>query len=849
MSMLSGYRVLDLADERGALCGRLFADFGAEVIAVEPPDGNPARRVPPLGRNGESLFWTAYAAGKRSLVLDLTTDGGRADFKRLVATADFLVESYAPGYLDGLGLGFGALSRVNPRLILVSITSYGQTGPYAGYAASDLTLWSMGGHAYLCGEPDRPPVRVTAAPQAWLHAGAEALVGALVAHHWRTRSGLGQWVDVSAQECVVWTTPPAIGYPQPGFGGTFVRRNGANRGTPGGVYTRGVYPCKDGFIAIVVVGGPIGARSLRALVRLMDADGYADDNLRTKDWDTWDFSVLARDLEAGRREIAAVEAKFAAWFLTKTMEQLYDFAIHESILLAPVYTPREILRSPQLAARDYWRTVETGASGALRFPGAYIKASTAPLAPPRPAPRLGEAKIQDLTPRPPSLRGKGVPWSGTSDEPEARDAIGASEVGTPFPRREGGRGVRSAPLAGIKVADFAWVGVGPLSSKYLADHGATVIRIESSTRAETLRHSSPFFEGKPGLNRSHFFNNFNTSKLGITLDMTKPGALAVAERLIRWADVVTDSYTPGTMRKWGVGYERVRELNPSAIMLSTTQQGQTGPHAGFGGYGSLLQAVAGFSSMVGWPDRPPVGAYTAYTDFICHHLGGAALLAALEHRRRTGQGQHLDLAQFEGALHFLAPYLLHFQATGEVLARNGNRDLRAVPHGVFPCVGTGPTGADDRWLAMAIWDDAAWSRLAELIGAPWAADARLQTAEGRRAHEDALEDHLAGWTREQDACALLERLQAEQIDAGVVQTVADLYRDPQLMHRGHFVTLEHAEIGPMQVDGLAFHLSATPGHLRNASPCIGQDNAYVYREILGYSDDEIADFIVEGVIN
>ncbi|TMA58167.1 MAG: CoA transferase [Deltaproteobacteria bacterium] len=259
---------------------------------------------------------------------------------------------------------------------------------------------------------------------------------------------------------------------------------------------------------------------------------------------------------------------------------------------------------------------------------------------------------------------------------------------------------RRYAFEGIKVADFAWVGVGPITTKYLADHGATVIRIESHTRPDVLRLAPPWRDGQPGLNRSQFFASFNTSKYGITLDLSKPAAQELARKLVAWADVAVESFTPKAMRNWGLDYEQLRQVNPQLIMLSTCQQGQTGPHALYPGFGQLMASLSGYYHISGWPDRDPAPPYGAYTDFIAPRFAATVLMAALDYRRRTGIGQYIDLAQYEAALHFLTPALLDYQVNGRVLGREGNRSSRSAPHGAYRCQG------EDRWLALSVSNDA-----------------------------------------------------------------------------------------------------------------------------------------------
>lgn len=396
---------------------------------------------------------------------------------------------------------------------------------------------------------------------------------------------------------------------------------------------------------------------------------------------------------------------------------------------------------------------------------------------------------------------------------------------------------------GLKVADFSWVGVGPITTKYLADHGATVVKVESATRPDFLRVLPPFKGRQPGLNRSQFFANYNTNKLSLALNLNHPQGREVAWRLIRWADVVAESFTPGTMRAWGLDYEAVARVRPDIIMISTCQQGQTGPHARFAGFGQLASALGGYYELTGWPDREPAGPYGAYTDFICPPFALAALVAALDYRRRTGRGQYLDLSQFECGLQFLGPALLDYAVNGRVATRMGNRDPQACPHGAFPCAG------DDRWIAVAVTTDREWEGLCRVLGHPeWVEDPRFWTFLDRRRHEDLLESLVAAATRAWDAYELMAALQAAGVPAGVVQRCSDLHRDPQLAHRGHWVTLEHNEMGPTVYDGIPFKLSASPGRLERAAPCLGEHTELVLRELLGYADEEIAELVMAGAL-
>ncbi|MBI4336787.1 MAG: CoA transferase [Chloroflexi bacterium] len=398
-------------------------------------------------------------------------------------------------------------------------------------------------------------------------------------------------------------------------------------------------------------------------------------------------------------------------------------------------------------------------------------------------------------------------------------------------------------LEGLKVADFTWVGVGPVTMKYLADHGATVLRIESAVRPDNLRLAPPFKDGVSGLNRSGFFADYNSSKYGISLNLDHPRSREVAQRIIAWADVMAESFTPGVMARWGLDYASVCRWKPEVIYLSTCQLGQTGPWAGQPGYGLQLAAFSGFYYLTSWPDRGPAGPYGAYTDFVSPMFAAAAVLAALDHRRRTGQGAYLDLSQLEAGLQFLAPLLMDELNNGVEARPAGNRDPQACPHGAFPCCG------NDRWAAIACFTDAQWEALCRAMGSPaWSSSPEFATLTGRKAHEDALEERIAAWTKEQDAYELMAHLQREGVPGGVVQSCEDLFNDPQLAHRGHFVRLQHTEIGLHSYSGIPFQLSETPGRLSKAAPCLGEDNDYVYKTVLGFSEAEYAELKAAGVL-
>ena len=398
-------------------------------------------------------------------------------------------------------------------------------------------------------------------------------------------------------------------------------------------------------------------------------------------------------------------------------------------------------------------------------------------------------------------------------------------------------------LQNVRILDFSWVIAGPLATKTLAEHGATVIRVESNSRLDIFRSYTPMAGGIPGVNRCGFFNTQNSNKYGITLNLNLPGGIDIVKRLVSWADVVIENYMPGTMEKWGLGYRELQAIKPDIIMARATTHGQTGPLAGQGGFGFMLQAECGFTNLVGWPDRAPAGPTTAYTDTIAAAYLVTAVLASLEYRRRTGEGLLVDLSQFEASLSCLAPAILDFTVNGRVQNANGNRSPVAAPHGVYRCRG------DDRWCAIAACSDDEWHALCQVLGMTGCAkDPRFASLLARKEHEDELDEMISALTVNWKAEELMLRLQQAGVPAGIVQNGQDLAEDPQFRHREVLRVIEHPEAGPYTDIRSPFKLSETRGDLDRPAPCLGQHNEYVCRNILGMSDEEFVELISSGVL-
>ncbi|MFN0149028.1 MAG: CaiB/BaiF CoA transferase family protein [Dehalococcoidia bacterium] len=808
---LAGIRVLDLTTERAELAGRLLADLGAEVIKVEPPGGSPSRALPPFtaGHEGgpeSSLYWAATALGKRSVVLDLASPGGPDELTSLAARADILVESFDPGYLDARGLGYTHLATINPGLIYVSVSPYGQDGPHAHRPATELTLEAAGGLLGLQGDGDLPPVPV-GYPQAAFHAGIQAAADAIIALNERERSGLGQHLDVSMQAAMVWTLMNATGYP-PNTGDdpptTSAHRAGPAAEIVPGVVFPAVWPCQDGYVQMTVTLGGLGARTLGNLIRLIEAEGLLSPALVESGWSEWTAAIAPGQVAA--EVIATAREEIGRYFLSRTKEELMARAVEHKLLLAPIRDVDELLRDPHLKAREYFQEV-----GGRLHPGLAARFSRTPMALRGPAPRLGQDQAL--------LAGMGA---------------------APEPLPAGPGRSRSRVFEGLKVADFAWVGVGPLIAKALSDHGATVVHVESAVHPDVLRLGPPFKDGTPGIDRSQFMANFNSSKLGLAINLALPEGREVARKLIAWADVVTESFVPGVIRSFGFGYEALAADRPDLVMLSTCLEGQDGPYATYRGFGTQGSALAGLHGLTGWPGRPAKGTWGAYTDFIAPRYGVAALAAAIFERNRSGRGQHIDLGQVEAAIHFVEPLLLDYTVNGRTHGPAGHDSDRACPHGVYATAGT------ERYIAIAVETTAQWRALRAACGLELGSSDELDSLSARLASRPRLDAALAEWCHDRDPWAAVELLAAAGVPAAVVQRPSDLYTDAQLAHRQFFATCDHGVMGPTPYDGPVTLFSATPPQLK-AAPTLGEHTDYVLRDLLGLDDDEIAGYAAAGV--
>jgi len=497
-----------------------------------------------------------------------------------------------------------------------------------------------------------------------------------------------------------------------------------------------------------------------------------------------------------------------------TKDEIHEQAVAQKWLIAPVKLVPDLISDPQLNARDFWTDV-----AGRKHPGPFARLSETPIRYERPAPGLGQDQaLLESTPREP------LPAAA----PETASTSSASP--------------RSQIFEGLKVADFSWIAAGPLITKDLANLGATVLRVETENRVDTLRFLPPWI-GEPGTTTGHTAANMNQSKLGIAIDFTTKAGLEVAHRIVEWADVVVENFTPGTAERLKLDYETLREINPDIIMLYSCMRGQTGPerkHTGFGVQGAALSGLAG---VTGWPDRKPSMPWGAYTDFISPRYALSALCAALHHRDRTGQGQCIDVSQIESAIHYLTPTILDYQESGRVLERAGMTSEWGCPHGVYRCSET------ERFVAIETRSPEQWRALRGLVpGLARFSGDEFDSIETRLARCDEIDEALNLWCADQNSFDVANLLREAGVPAYVPMRATDFHADSQLASRGFFIELEHGGFGKSVFDGAVTIFSDMPARPTRAGPLIGEHTFEVMKDILGYTDDEISEIASTGAL-
>jgi crotonobetainyl-CoA:carnitine CoA-transferase CaiB-like acyl-CoA transferase len=779
---LEGIRVLDVAAPLGAYVSRILGDLGAEVLKIEPPGGDPGRHLAPLyaaGRGQASLPFVHANLNKRNLILDLEQPQDQERFRALAERSDIVVSTEHTETWAARGIDIERLTMLSPGLVWTAFSVFGLSGPYSAYAGNNIIAEAMGGLMSIQGDDTRPPC-VSPYEQGCHLASLHAAFGTLLALWERRSSGRGQVVEISVQEVVAHIHFTLVRYT---YGSDITHRPGVrNPITPNGYYR-----CQDGHVFISL----FMPHQWDRLVALVEDPALTDPALRDREYRQQHIPMVDACLQK-------FTERFDGWTLTDLLQR-------HGIPAAPLSTVADLASNVHLAARQFFTDFEQPPCGTLRSVGPLYRASAAPLRIWRAAPRCGEGQEAERL----------------ATTPEARDTPVSAAVRMP----------RALPLTGIRVLDLSRVWAGPYGTRYLADFGAEVIKVESGQFPERRPHNPDYAE-------------INRNKRFITLNFRHPAGQELLKRLVAVSDVVVENFSPRVMRQYGLDYERLIEVRPDLIMASMPGFGHSGPHSAFASYGGPLMAYTGMALLWGYADSPlDAHSKIAHPDYIASGTLALAVLAALHHRARTGEGQFIEIAQVEATAAAMEVAFLDYFATGRIAAPSANRDPNAVPQGCYPCLG------HDAWCVVSCATEAQWRALARIIGGDdLAAEPRFATADERWHRHDELDALISAWTRECTPHQAMRLLQAAGVPAGAVQTGEDLWRDVHLRARDFMVTVAHPDPGTLEHPGIPVRLHATPGQIQRPAGQLGEDNEAVFRGLLGLTADELARLVEAGVV-
>jgi crotonobetainyl-CoA:carnitine CoA-transferase CaiB-like acyl-CoA transferase len=775
MGPLEGLRVVEIAgDIAGPYCTKLLVDLGAEVTKIEPPSGDPLRRwgpfpggVPDPNRSG---MFEYLNAGKHGTTVDLESDTSVAG--RLIEHAHLLVEALPPGVLDRVGLDAHSLQALNPDLVVVRISDFGQNGPLRDRDATPLTVQAASGWVNNR-DPDRPPVQAGARISEYVAGGYGAL-GALTALRTQRVDGLVE-VDVSALESLLSTLP----YPM------LMAEKMRSLGLPANTRSApmmGIVRAADGWLGINCL---TGQHWLDACA-MFGLPAYGEQQIA---------------IMLGGPERAEFFEKAQPWLSERTVAEIVELSQAMRIPATPVNDGATVLDCPQYLEREFF----VGAGGddwSFRRPGAPFRLSKTPVLPPRPAPPLG-ASTETVA---------------TKAESPGRLSAGADPA---------------TPFAGLKVLDLTTFWAGAYLTCYLGAFGAEIVKVESIQRPDGFRYSGAWaYEGDRWYERSAMWQGTNLNKRDITLDLTSDQGRDLVGRLVRDADVVVENFSPRVIEQFGLDYESLVKLKPDVILVRMPGFGLQGPWRDYVGWALNFEQAAGMSAATGYAEGPPCNLQGPADPIVGVHAG-VALLAALEHRRRSGEGQLVEIAQVEVTACIAAEPVIEFSMNAVVQPREGNR-RRGHVQGVYP------TAADDAWVALCVRDDADWAHIVEAMGRP-------DLLERTLAHDE-FDTVVAEWTRTQTAAEIIDALSARRVPAERVLTADRMYDIPQLDARGYYEEVEHPVTGPHRYPGWPFRMTPGPSrHHRFAPPTLGQHNEEILRG-LGLTDDDLDELRAQRVI-
>jgi len=805
---LAGIRVVEFGEMVSApYCAKLFSDFGADVIKVELPGGDTARSWGPFPQDRphpeKSGIFHFLNTNKRSVALDPAEADGREALLGLLADADVLIENFLPKRWREWGLDYAALSARNPGLVMISITPFGQTGPYADWNGYDLNAYHLtGSSSRYCGRPGEQPLEHGTYAADFFGATAGAAWG-LAATLGRERAGGGQQLDVSCAEAIAATF--VGGQNIGGFAqdGKFDKRTGV--GMPLGAPAT-IVPCKDGHVWMLA----LETGQWKGLVEVMGNPEWAQ-------LDMFD------DMFMRAQNADLIYPFIEEWTMRHGKAEIMELCQAAGCPVTAVFTVKEAAEHPHLAERGYIVDLEHPELGSFRDLGAPFLLPASPGGPRTAAPRKGEHTADPA-------------WR---ERPTARSAPPA----TTKPPRACADG-RALPLEGVRVANLGWVWAGPVVGQTLAYLGAEVYKIESYARVDMTRNLPPFAGGERDPNRSLSNHACWAGNGSVSLNLKKAEAKELALALVAESDVVIENFGPGVMEQLGLGYDALRAVKPDIVLFSMPAAGLFGPLKDIRTYGLSLTSTTGLDSLTGYLGGGPIPVENAFSDPYNGIMGAYAVLVALAHRDRTGEGQHVDYSQQEAVMQMVGPAYMDYVLNDRVAGPIGNRHPSAAmaPHGVFRCAG------DDRWISLAVATDAEWRGLAGAMGNPdWASADAFATTAARLENIEALHEKINAWTPDFDDRELAERLQQHGVAAAPVLNVADLLSDPHYTARNTFVEVEHPLGFRETIYGAYVKTSRTEPRI-HPGPWIGQDNEYVLKELLGLSRERYAELVEDQVI-
>ncbi len=788
-----------------AVAAKFLADLGADVVKIEPPGGDVTRQRGPffdhVADPEHSGIFLYLNANKRSAILDLRHNGDRDIFSSLLERADILIHNVLPVERAAYGLSSAALCARFPHLIVTSISPYGDSGLRANYWACDLNVMHSSGFAAInpgCSpHPELPPTKLLG-QQSEFQAGAHAAMVTLAAYLHRMRTGTGQAIDVSAQECILAMLGSSLLFHT--YAGTRTTRLGVRPIAPWMAVE-----CADGKLYVAC----IEEHQWRGLLKLLGDPEWGRDEIFK------DRLTRAKHIDALRPLLEELTRRWK-------VRELYHEAQKLRLPVAPLNWMADVYADEQLRSRNFFTSIPNDYPGGrdLIGPGIPYRFNTIRLPSRRRAPHLGEhdQEVRRLA----AQRGNAaaVSTSRPGLEPAAR------------------------PLSGLHVLDFSWIWAGPFCTLQLAQLGADVIRIESSKRPCLFRDLPPYADNIRGLNRAGLFNHLNQGKRSVAMDLTNPKAIEIARGMVSWADVVVENFVPGVIERLGLGYEVLRAIKPDLVMLSISGYGQTGPYRNYASYGGITGAQSGFYAYNGPSGDEPRDLGGTFADPAGGLAGAVAILQALVHRALTGAGQYIDLSMLEVMETIAAEGLLEFTMNGREPARLGNRDTCMAPHNCYKAAGDA-----EIWVSIAAGNETQWRALCAAIGQPELAhDSRFSSADLRKRNEDELDRIITRWTQTRDRWEITGLLQRVGVAAFPTLTNQDLADDPHLIERGFLIEVDHPEVGRRKHPGICWRMSATPNRSMTRAPLLGEHTSEVLQSVFGYTNDEVEGLTAAGVL-